>query len=236
MNAGGFGAGEVVERINALETPWGAADLETIAAAEPDAILVPKVRSPDDVTAYDDAMTRAAGRTQLWIMVETVEAVLDLSAIAATAGATRLTALVMGINDLAREMGARQSADRAPFIFALAKAVTAARAHGLAALDGVHNQIDDLAALEAVCRQGADFGFDGKSVIHPSHLAICNRLFAPSASDLVWARAVLAAFAAPENLGKGALRVEGRLAEALHRDQSARLVQLADAIAVRERA
>jgi citrate lyase subunit beta/citryl-CoA lyase len=107
----------------------------------------------------------------------------------------------------------------------------AARAHGLAILDGVHNEIDDLDALEAVCRQGADFGFDGKSLIHPSHLAICNAAFTPPAADVAWARAVIAAFADPQNAGKGALRVEGRLAERLHCAQAERLVAIAEAIA-----
>jgi citrate lyase subunit beta/citryl-CoA lyase len=107
----------------------------------------------------------------------------------------------------------------------------AARAHGLGVLDGVHNEIDDLEALEAVCRQGVDFGFDGKTLIHPSHLASCNRAFTPAPDDVAWARAVIAAFAAPENAGKGALRVAGRLAEILHRDQALRLVAVADAIA-----
>jgi len=232
---GGFGRREVVVRVNALETAWGADDLDAIAAAGPDAILAPKARGPDDVLAYDRALAAAGPGTRLWIMVETVQAVLNLAAVAAAAATTRLEAMVMGLNDLAREMGARQTADRGPFQFALAKAVTAARANGLAALDSVHNEIEDLDALEAVCRQGADFGFDGKSVIHPSHLEICNRAFAPAPEELAWARAVIAAFAAPENLGNGALRVEGRLAEALHRDQAARLVSLAKAISALER-
>jgi citrate lyase subunit beta/citryl-CoA lyase len=230
----GFGRREVVVRVNALETEWGAADLAAIAAVGPDAILAPKVKSGEDVLAYDRALAAQGTGVDLWIMVETVQAVLDLAAIAEAAGGTRLAALVMGLNDLAREMGARQTADRAPFHFALAKAVTAARANGLSALDSVHNDIDDLEALEAVCRQGSDFGFDGKSVIHPSHLEICNRVFAPDPEELAWAKAVIAAFAAPENLGKGALRVDGRLAEALHRDQAERLVRLEAAIAALE--
>lgn len=236
LRAGGFGPREVVVRVNAPETPWGAADLAAIASCAPDAILGPKVRGPKDVIAYDRGIAGAASRTSLWIMVETVQAVLALPEVAATARATRLTAMVMGVNDLAKEMGARQTPDRAPFHFALAKMVTAARANALVALDGVHNEIEDLEALESVCRQGADFGFDGKSLIHPSHLAICNRVFAPAPDDLIWARAVIAAFAAPENLGKGALRVNGRLAEVLHRDEALKLVRLAEAIAAVETA
>jgi len=231
VRAGGFGRREVVIRVNALSTPWGAADLAEVALAGPDAVLVPKISGPNDVAAYDRLLKGAPAHTRLWAMIETAPAIFRLEAIASMAATTRLAALVMGVNDLAKEMGARQPADRAPFQAALSLTVMAARAHGLAALDGVHNEIDHLAALEAVCRQGADFGFDGKSLIHPSHLEICNRAFTPPAVEVAWARSVIAAFAAPENAGKGALRVDGRLAELLHRDQSMRLVALADAIA-----
>jgi citrate lyase subunit beta/citryl-CoA lyase len=236
VRGGGFGAREVVVRVNGLETPWGEDDLMAIAAAGPDGVLAPKIRSASDVQAYDRALAAAPSKTALWIMIETAQAIVDLPSVAAAAADTRLAAMVMGMNDLARELGARQTADRAPFHSAMAATVAAARANALAALDSVHNEIDDLAALEGVCRQGADFGFDGKSLIHPSHLAICNRAFSPPDEDLQWARAVIAAFADPENQGKGALRVEGRLAEALHRDQAVRLVALAEAISGREAA
>ena len=231
VRAGGFGRREVVVRVNALDTPWGEADLAAVAVAGPHAVLVPKIRGPEDVAAYDRALARAPAGTALWAMIETSLAILRLEAIGAAARTTRLAAFVMGVNDLATETGARQSPGRQPFWAALSLAVTAARAHGLAILDGVHNEIDDLAALEAVCRQGVDFGFDGKSLIHPSHLEICNRAFTPAENEVAWARAVIAAFAAPENHGKGALRVEGRLAELLHRDQAVKLVAVADAIA-----
>jgi citrate lyase subunit beta/citryl-CoA lyase len=234
VTAGGFGGRELVVRVNALETPWGEADLAAAASAGPDAILAPKVRGPADVLAYDRAIAAAPAHTRLWVMIETVQSIFALDAIAGAApkhGASRLAGLVMGVNDLAREMGARQSADRAPFHAALSLAVTAARAHGLIVLDGVHNEIDDLAALEAVCRQGREFGFDGKTLIHPSHLAICNQVFTPAPAEVAWARAVIAAFDDPRNAGKGALRVEGRLAELLHRDQALKTVAVADAIA-----
>ena len=229
IRALGFGRREVVARVNALETPWGADDLAAMAEAGPDAILAPKIRGPEDIAAYGRALAGAARHTALWIMIETPQAILNIAAIAASGG--RLAGLVMGINDLAKETLARQTPDRAPFFAALGLAVSAARAHGLIALDGVHNEIDDLIALERVCRQGAEFGFDGKSLIHPSHLAICNSAFSPETSEVAWARAVIAAFAAGENAGKGALRVEGRLAERLHLSQAERLVAIADAIA-----
>lgn len=232
VRAGGFGRREVVIRVNALETPWGEADLAVAAAAGPEAVLAPKIRCPEDVAAYDRLLSSAPDHTRLWAMIETPEAILAIDAIAGAR--SRLATLVMGINDLAKETGARQTPRREPFHAAMALAVMAARAHGLAALDGVHNEIDDLAALEAVCRQGADFGFDGKTLIHPSHLAICNAAFTPAPAEVAWSRAVIAAFDAPENAGKGALRVEGRLAELLHRDQAVRLVAIADAIEAAE--
>ncbi|HEY1447593.1 MAG TPA: CoA ester lyase [Caulobacteraceae bacterium] len=231
VRAGGFGGREVVVRVNALSTPWGQEDLTRIAAAGPDAVLVPKITSAWDVLAYEAALAAAPAATGLWAMIETCPAVLALAEIAAAARRTRLAAFVMGVNDLAKEMGARMPPDRAPFHAALSLTVMAARSQGLAILDGVHNEIDDLDALEAVCRQGVEFGFDGKSLIHPSHLDICNRAFTPDETEVAWARAVIAAFEAPENAGKGALRVEGRLAEHLHRDQALKLTAIADAIA-----
>ena len=229
VKAGGFGRREVVIRVNALGTPWGVEDLRAVADAAPDAVLAPKVSSASDVEAYSSALAYAPA-TQLWAMIETCPAMFALEPIAKSAEGTRLSGLVMGVNDLAKEMRARQTPDRAAFIPFLAMTVAAARANGLVALDGVHNEIDDLAALEAVCRQGADLGFDGKSVIHPSHLDICNRRFSPPDDELAWARAVVEAFERPENTGKGALRVDGRLAEHLHLDQCRRLIATAAAI------
>ena len=230
VKAGGFGRREVVIRVNGLSTPWGADDLAAAAEAGPDAVLVPKIGSAADVAAYDAALAAAPAATRLWAMIETCPAMFELKAIAAASAATRLAALVMGVNDLAKEMKARQTPDRAAFAPFLAMTVAAARAHGLVALDGVHNEIDDLEALAAVCRQGAEFGFDGKSLIHPTHLAICNRAFAPPADEVAWAGAVVEAFARPENDGKGALRVNGRLAEHLHLGEARRLLALAAAI------
>jgi citrate lyase subunit beta/citryl-CoA lyase len=230
VKAGGFGRREVAIRVNGLSTPWGAEDLAAAAEAGPDAIVVPKVNSAADVAAYDGALKSAPGKTMLWAMIETCPAMFALNDIGAAADATRLAAFVMGVNDLAKEMKARQTPGREAFLPFLSQSVAAARAHGLVILDGVHNEIDDLAALEAVCRQGADFGFDGKSLIHPSHLEICNRAFAPPPDEVAWAGAVVAAFANPENEGKGALRVNGRLAEHLHLAEAQRLLSLAAAI------
>jgi citrate lyase subunit beta/citryl-CoA lyase len=230
VKAGGFGRREVVIRVNGLSTPWGHDDLSAAADAGPDAILVPKVSGPADVEAYDAAMAGAPATTGLWAMIETCVAMFELKEIAAASRRTRLAAFVMGVNDLAKEMRARQTPDRAAFVPFLAMAVAAARAFDLVALDGVHNEIDDLAALEASCGQGAQLGFDGRSLIHPSHLDICNRAFAPPASEVAWSRAVVEAYARPENAEKGALRVEGRLAERLHLAEAERTLALAAAI------
>ena len=230
VKAGGFGRREVVIRVNGLSTPWGADDLAAAAEAGPDSVLVPKINTPADVEAYDRALGAAPATTRLWAMIETCPAMFDLLGIAAASARTRLAAFVMGINDLAKEMKARQTPGREAFIPFLSMAVAAARAYGLVALDGVHNEIDDLALLEATCRQGAEFGFDGRSVIHPTHLETCNRVYAPPAEEVAWAAAVVVAFEDPANEGRGALRVEGRLAERLHLSEARRLLDLAASI------
>lgn len=231
--AGGFGSRELVVRVNGLDTPWGGDDLKAVAAAGPDAVLVPKIGDAADVHAYEAALHAAPIHTRLWAMIEATKAVFHLWEIAGAARTTRLSAWVMGVNDLAKEMRARQTPGREAFLPILTQAVAAARGHGLAILDGVHNAIDDLAALEAVCGQAVDLGFDGKTLIHPSHLEIANRVFSPSADEIAWSRAVIAAFAAPEAAGQGALRVEGRMAERLHLVEAQRLVALSEAIAAR---
>jgi citrate lyase subunit beta / citryl-CoA lyase len=230
VRAGGFGRREVVIRCNGLDTPWGAEDLKAAAAAAPDAVLVPKVNDAAGVALYDSALAAAPKTTALWAMIETCRSVFRLEEIAAASASTRLTTWVMGTNDLAKEMRARQTPGREPFAAALGLAVAAARAHNLFILDGVYNAIDDDAGLEAICEQGVDFGFDGKTLIHPRQVEICNRVFSPSADEVAFARAVITAFAQPENAGKGAIRVEGRMAELLHLAQAQRLVAVEEAI------
>jgi citrate lyase subunit beta/citryl-CoA lyase len=230
VQAGGFGGRELVIRCNGLDTPWGADDLAAAAKAGPDAILVPKVSGPDDIAAYAAAIVEAPARTSLWAMIETPAAVLALAAIAEASAGHRTTCWVIGLNDLAKAMGGRQTADRAPHLPILSLAVAAARARGLAILDSVFNGIDDPATLAIHCRQAADIGFDGKTLIHPSQIETANRLFSPDPAEVAWSRAVIAAFAAPENRRKGALQIEGRLAERLHLDQAERMVALAEAI------
>jgi citrate lyase subunit beta/citryl-CoA lyase len=227
---GGFGGREMIIRCNGLDTPWGAEDLAAAAHAGPDAILVPKVNGPEDIATYNAAIAAAPPKTALWAMIETPAAVFALDAIGRAAKTSRLSLFVIGLNDLAKAMGGRQTPDRAPHIPILSLAVAAARAHGLAILDSVTNAIDDQPLLEAHCRQAADIGFDGKSLIHPNQIETANRLFSPDAAEVAWARAVIAAYALPENASKGALQIDGRLAERLHLDQAERLVAIDAAI------
>ena len=228
---GGFGHRELIIRINALDTPWGQDDLAAVAQAEVDGVLVPKVSRPTDITACNAALAEAPSRLKLWAMIETCAIVPHLDALAALGGSTRLSTFVMGVNDLAKEMRARLTPERTPFLPILTLAVAAARAHGVAILDGVCNEFRDLAVFEAEARQGLLFGFDGKTLIHPDQVAPCNAIFSPSEEELTWAQAVIAAFALPENAGKGAIRVEGKMAELLHLDQARQLVAIAERIA-----
>lgn len=221
VQEGGFGARELVVRVNGLETEWGAADLAAMGTCAPDAILVPKIMARADVDRY---AARVASGTPLWAMIETAGALFRLDEIA---GADRLAALVMGTNDLAKETGAQPGPDRLPFVGALGLAVAAARAHGIAILDGVYNAIDDDAGFCAEARQGVEFGFDGKTLIHPRQIELCNAAFLPAAAELAWARQIIAAFDHPENAAKGAIRVEGRMVERLHLHQAHRVLAAA---------
>jgi citrate lyase subunit beta / citryl-CoA lyase len=232
---GGFGHRRLVARINALATPWGHDDLAALAAAPVEAILAPKVDDAADVEALSSAMDAAgfAADVALWVMIETPRAVLALERIAACAATARLQGFVLGLNDLAKDSGIAQLPGRAAFVPVLTMAVLAARAHGLIILDGVCNAIDDAALLEAECVQARDSGFDGKTLIHPAQLDVCNRIFAPSPTDISEAQSIVAAFADPANAGKGALRVNGKMAELLHLAQAERLLAKAGAIAAR---
>lgn len=231
VREGGFGQRELVVRANALGTPWGAADLAALAEAGPDAVLVPKVSSAEEVRAYHAALAAAPAKTRLWIMIETCAALPRLDAMAACAADTRLAGFVIGTNDLAKEMRARLQPGRVPFLPILTQAVCAARAHGLMVLDGVCNEFRDLALFRAEAEQGLLFGFDGKSLIHPDQIEPCNAVFSPSADEIAWASAVATAFDQPENAGKGAIRVEGKMVELLHLDQARRILAIAEAIA-----
>jgi citrate lyase subunit beta/citryl-CoA lyase len=232
VKGGGYGKREVIVRVNALTTPWGRDDIVAAGAARPDGVLAPKVENAEQVRTLDTEMTKAgfAADALLWVMIETPRAILNLGAIAAAARGTRLSAFVMGLNDLAKETRARAGADRAAFFAPMSLAVTAARAEGLTVIDGVYNDIADAAGFEAECRQGLEFGFDGKTLIHPSQIDACNAVFAPTEEEVSRARAVIDAFALPENAGKGVIKVDGRMTELLHLDEARRVVAVAEAI------
>ncbi|ESR26474.1 HpcH/HpaI aldolase/citrate lyase family protein [Lutibaculum baratangense] len=234
VREGGFGEREVVIRVNALGTPWGRDDLEAAVAAGPSAVLVTKVGRPEDVDEARDLAERGgAGETvELWAMIETPHAMLNLREIAAKAeeSGPRFGAFVLGTNDLAKETGARQVPGRAPMLPWISAAVIAARAYGLAVLDGVCNDFRNGEALVAECRQARDMGLDGKTLIHPSQIGPANEIFAPGEEDLAEARAIIEAFDRPENKGKGAINLGGRMVEILHADIARRTLALHEVI------
>lgn len=217
---GGFGSREIVVRANALSTPWGADDLAALGGAGADAVLMPKIDGAGDIAACVAALGIA---TPLWVMIETARSVLRLEEIASAPG---VAGFVMGTNDLAKEIGMRPGTDRLPFLGFIANAVAAARAYGLIALDGVYNAIDDADGLARECAQGAAFGFDGKTLIHPSQIDACNRAFSPGAEEIAWAQTVRAAFDDPANRDMGAIRLDGRMVERLHLDQALRVLAM----------
>jgi citrate lyase subunit beta / citryl-CoA lyase len=230
VNEGGWGNREVAIRANGIDTHWGMADLEAIAGSRADAVLVPKVSSPEDILRYEAHLGCTDSSMQIWAMIETCAVIPRLWDVSALAASTRLSLWVMGVNDLAKEMRAQLTPERTPFLPFLSMAVAAARSAGITVLDGVCNEFRDLDVFEAEARQGLLFGFDGKSLIHPAQVDPCNAVFSPSEEDLAWARAVIEAFALPENQGKGVIRVEGKMAELLHLEQARRLVAVAERI------
>ena len=231
VREGGWGRRELIIRINSIDSPWGAADLAAVAAAGPDAVLVPKVSTPDDLLAYDRALEGAPPATRLWTMIETCAVVPELGRLAALKASTRLAAFVLGTNDLAKDMRAQIKPGRAPFLPILSAAICAARAHGLAVIDGVCNEFRDASVLISEAQQGLEFGFDGKSLIHPDQIAPCNEVFSPTPAEIERARAIMQAFDSPEHAGKGAIRLEGMMVELLHVDQARRVLATAAAIA-----
>lgn len=238
VRQGGFGRREVVIRVNALESPWGRDDLAAAAAAGPDAVLLPKVSTPGDITLAARALQDAGApdRTRIWAMIETPLALLNIDSIARTSAdpAARLDVFVIGTNDIAKETRARLVPGRAPMLAWLSACVLAARAHGVDVLDGVFNGIGDDAGLRAECEQGRDFGMDGKTLIHPGQIAIANDIFAPAQSEIEAAKKIIAAFALPENAGRGAISLDGRMVELLHADMARRTLAIADALAMRD--
>ena len=230
--SGAYGRRELAVRVNGLETEWGKGDIASIAAAGPDAVLVPKVEAPGQLKAVAQAVSAAGGDCALWAMIETPRAIVDLGRIAACAETpdVPLSCFVAGTNDLLRTTHALLNRERTAALFWLSSIVTAARAFGLAVLDGVYNNFHDRDGFADECRQGRMLGMDGKTLIHPGQIAAANELFAPSPEEIVRARQILMAFARPENQGKGAINLDGEMVEQLHAEIARRTVALADAI------
>lgn len=235
VTAGGYGHRELVIRINSLSGPWGRDDLAAAVKAAPNAVLLPKVSTPGDIMLVAKEMRDlgASDDLAIWAMMETPLAILNADSIVRTAAdpSSRLAVLVMGTNDIAKDTRARLTKGRASMVTWLSICVAAARAHGVEILDGVFNDIADTDGFREECEQGRDFGMDGKTVIHPSQLAICNDIFSPSSDELAWAHKLIAAFDLPENANKGAISLDGRMVERLHAEMAKRTLELDAAIA-----
>jgi citrate lyase subunit beta/citryl-CoA lyase len=229
--SGAYGRRELTIRVNGLDTSWHADDLRAAAAAGPDAVVVPKVSSVEDVATVEKALEAAGApdRTVIWAMVETPVAMLHAEEIAAASD--RLAVLVMGTNDLAKELHAEHIAGRQPLLTGLGLCLLAARATGTVILDGVYNDIQDPEGFEAECVQGRQLGFDGKTLIHPSQVEPANRVWAPAPDAVEDARALIATFEAGIAEGKGVVTHNGRMIENMHVENAQRLIALADAIA-----
>lgn len=230
---GGFSGRELAIRINALDSAWGADDLRQAAVSGAHALLVPKVTNAADIHAINDAMNDAYAPADmaLWVMIEMPLAILNIAEIAAASRETRLSGFVIGTNDLAKELHAQNTPGREAFQTALQLCLIAARAYGMHAIDGVFNDIADEDGLDRECRQGRMLGYDGKTLIHPAQLAICNQIFSPSADEIAEARAIVEAFAAPENAGQAVIKVGGKMTEILHLEQAKVTIALSGGIA-----
>jgi citrate lyase subunit beta / citryl-CoA lyase len=237
VKAGGFGKREVFIRVNGIDTAWFSEDLEAAASAAPDAILVPKISTPQQLDLIWQHLheLKADSRIRIWAMIETPLAIFNILALAAQAKlpGARLGGFVMGTNDLAKETRARFVPGRAPMLGWLTTCVLAARIYGIDILDGVYNNLGDADGFARECAEGRDLGFDGKTLIHPNQIEPCNAAFSPSADEVTLARKIIAAFDQPENKGKGVVQVDGRMVELLHAEIARRTVAVADAIEAR---
>ena len=230
LKAGGYGARELIVRVNGLESPWGYDDIVAAAGFGADAILLPKVESAGAVHQAETIM-EASGAPQalsVWCMMETPLGMLHAEEIAEAS--RRVGALVMGTSDLAKDLYAAHTRDRLPMITALGLCMLAARAAGVAILDGVHLDLADDEGFAYSCRQGKELGFDGKTLIHPKTIDVANEVFGPSEEEVEWSRTIIAAHAEAEKEGKGIVVVDGKLIENLHVLNAERVVAMAEAI------
>ena len=229
--SGGYGKREIIIRVNGLDTPWGEDDIVAAAKAGPDAILLPKVESADQVKKLEEIMTAAGApeTTTIWCMMETPLGILKAEEIASSSH--RVDCFVMGTSDLVKDIQAQHTPLRLPVITSLGLCLLAGRAYGLTVLDGVYLDLDDENGFHDSCVQGLELGFDGKTLIHPKQLASTNDVFAPSEAEVAHSRKVIEAFEAAEKEGKGVVLVDGKLVENLHVEIAKAKVALADAIA-----
>lgn len=228
IEAGGYGERELIVRVNGLSTPWFKDDIALATSLPIDGVLLPKVESVDMIRDATALVCSVSNEIAIWCMIETPLGVLRAAEIAAAGG--RLAGFVFGANDLVKELRARHTPDRKPIMTARSLTILAARAYGLVAMDGVHNDLDDDAGFEAACREGVDMGFDGKSLIHPKTIEAANRIYGPSEEELATARRMVDGFTAARAEGKGVAVVDGKLVEQLHVDEAERLLEMAEAI------
>jgi citrate lyase subunit beta / citryl-CoA lyase len=229
-SSGEYGLKEVTIRVNGLDTQWGLDDLRAAAKAGPAAVVVPKINSVDDIRTVERALEEggAPDTTKVWAMLETPSGIL--SAVDICSSSERLAVLVMGTNDIAKELHAEQIPGRQPLLHALQTCLLAARFAGKVILDGVYNDIKNAEGFEAECVQGRQLGFDGKTLIHPSQVDPCNEVFAPTEADVEQAGRIIAAFEEAEAAGKGVVTVDGRMIENLHVDNARRTLAIHEAI------
>ena len=213
-------------------TTWGVDDLKMAAAAGPDAVLVPKVARPGDIVNVSRIHGAMGGAetTRMWAMMETPMAIFNVREIASVHQVARLSCLVLGTNDLLKESRALATGGRFAILPWLSMTLLAARAYGLDVIDGVYNDFRDEEGFRAECEQGRTLGMDGKTLIHPSQVEVCNAMFSPPAAEVAWSRRIIEAFAAPANADKGVITVDGRMVERLHLAMAERLVSIAEAI------
>lgn len=232
--AKGYGRREVLVRINALDSPWWLDDIAMAAKVKPDGILVPKVSSAADLTAIADRLSdlNAAMAIRVWIMIETARGVLHAEQLAAQRADAemRLEGFVFGPNDISRETGIRMLPGRWTMLPMITQIVLAARAHGLAVLDGPYSDIGNVDGFAQECAQARDLGFDGKTLIHPGQIDACNAAFTPPAEEVEQARRIITAFERPENQGRGAIQLDGRMVERLHAEIARKTIAVADAV------
>jgi citrate lyase subunit beta/citryl-CoA lyase len=230
VRAGGYGMRELIIRVNGLATPWGYQDIAMASRSGADALLLPKVESGDAIRQMEIIMRNngAPETMAIWAMMETPHSILESHSIAEAT--PRMGGLVMGTSDLAKELDCAHTRERLPMITSLGLCMLAARATKLAILDGVFLDLNDEDGFEYACRQGADLGFDGKTLIHPKQIAACNRVFTPNAEDVAWSRKIIVAHAEAAARGEGVCLVDGRLIENLHVESARRLVALAEQI------